>query len=475
MTAFIPQALQNSSKLSQLPGDKSISHRSIIFASLSCGTVTASNFLMSQDCLNTIHVFQQLGVPIDYTKETQTVTVQGVGLTGLKAPQYPLDIGNSGTSIRLITGVLAGQAFNSQMTGDASIQKRPMKRIITPLTQMGADITGVAHPTTGERFPPLRITGTPLNGINYTLPIASAQVKSCILLAGLFANGKTTIIEKKPTRNHTEIMLKGLGVDIKETAMGDAGHSITLSPPKGLRYPDDSQGHGPSTVMSKVMIPSDFSSASFFIILALITRMDLTLYNVSLNPTRTALLKVLNTFGIPLNHVTDIKTTGTTDNGIAIRQSGTSMGEPMGDIRVNRGTLPLKNGHVPTALIPLVIDEIPILSIYGLFASGTLTVSNAKELRVKESDRIQTIVQMVTALGGKITEMSEGFELEGCPTHLIPANAKITPQFDHRIAMSSIIASIAGQTPVDITDIDCINTSFPDFISMVTSLYSAWT
>ena len=456
---FIPKALKKQAGLRQLPGDKSISHRAIILASLSENTVTFHHFLMSEDCLNTIQVFRQLGVPIDYSTVDGTVRVKGVGLRGLCEPKKSLDVGNSGTSIRLITGILSGQWFNSKITGDASIQKRPMKRIIKPLTDMGAHIVGTC--VSENIVPPLLVTGTALNGISYTLPIASAQVKSCLLLAGLFAKGITTIIEPKPTRNHTEIMLKGFGVDIKEVYLEKTGMHITLTPPQHLIYKNNDS--------KTLKIPSDFSSAAYFIVLALITGMDLTIHDISINPTRSALLTVFEAFGIPQRKVDDIRAVF---QGITIRYAGKTMGEPFGDIRINTLGLDLQNGTVSKDLIPLVIDEIPILSIYGLFASGELRVDHAAELRVKESDRIKTIVQMITALGGVINETDEGFQLRGNPEHVSPSLVRIDPHFDHRIAMSSIIASLATQTEIQVKDIDCINTSFPHFMKVVDGLIS---
>ena len=456
MLKYQPKPLNPTTTITTVPGDKSISHRSIILASLTKQDIKIEKCLMSTDCLNTINIFQQLGVSINYQKQTGCVDINGVGLHGLKAPKTQLNVGNSGTAIRLISGILAGQSFNSTLTGDASIQTRPMKRIILPLTQMGAKITG--NDLHNEKCPPLHITGTALQGITYELPIASAQVKSCILLAGLFANGKTTVIETKATRDHTEIMLKGMGVDIKQIPLKSQGRSITVIPPKTLSY----RNHQTLT------IPADFSSAAFLIVLALITKIDLTLHNINLNPTRSSLLNVLEGFGIPVKETSDITEFF---DGILIKRSASTLGEPAGDIRINITNTLLKNGTVPTELIPLIIDEIPILAIYGLFALGTLTVAEAEELRVKESDRIATIVAMISKLGGNITETSAGFYLQGNPDHTVSDHVCIDPKFDHRIAMAAIIASVASQTPIQLLDSECIETSFPNFMDIIQQLY----
>jgi 3-phosphoshikimate 1-carboxyvinyltransferase len=256
-------------------------------------------------------------------------------------------------------------------------------------------------------------------------------------------------------------MLKGFGVDIKEVYLEKTGMHITLTPPQHLIYKNNDS--------KTLKIPSDFSSAAYFIVLALITGMDLTIHDISINPTRSALLNVFEAFGIPQRKVDDIRTVF---QGITIRYVGETMGEPFGDIRINTLGLDLQNGTVSKDIIPLVIDEIPILSIYGLFASGELRVDHAAELRVKESDRIKTIVQMITALGGVINETDEGFQLRGNPEHVSPSLVRIDPHFDHRIAMSSIIASLATQTEIQVKDIDCINTSFPHFMEVVDGLIS---
>ena len=460
MAEFTPKPLKSIATLREIPGDKSISHRSIILGSLCKHTVRLSNCLLSEDCLHTIDIFQKLGVTIDIDTQSQSVTIVGVGLQGLKSAETTLDVGNSGTAIRLISGILAGQSFSSTISGDASIQSRPMERISTPLSLMGANIKGKEPPNNSKKnvFAPLLIDGQPLKGISYTLPIASAQVKSCILLAGLFASGQTQVIEHKPTRNHTEIILKKLGVPITTERSSDGSTVISMHAPKSLSF----------NTSDVIQIPSDFSSASFFIILALIAKQDITIKSISMNPTRNALLKLLEHFGIPIHTTHSLQ-----DRipGISIVPIESATGEDVGDLRICAHELKLKNGVVPESLIPLIIDEIPILSIYGLFAEGVLSVRNAGELRVKESDRIQTIVTMISEFGGVITEEKDGFDLVGNPTHTLPNNVLIPTHFDHRIAMSAIIASLVTQTPIKLSDTDCIVTSFPNFLDCVSSLY----
>jgi 3-phosphoshikimate 1-carboxyvinyltransferase len=460
MFEFNPRPLKATATLSEIPGDKSISHRSIILGALCTHTVRLRNCLLSEDCLHTIAIFQKLGVSIDIVQQSQCVTIFGVGLDGLKPAKTNLDAGNSGTAIRLISGILAGQSFSSTISGDESIQSRPMERISDPLSLMGAKIQGKDASDNAKKnvFAPLEIHGKPLKGITYTLPIASAQVKSCILLAGLFASGKTQVVEHKPTRNHTEIMLKKLGVPISIEKSRNGSTVISMHSPKSLSF----------NTSAAIQIPSDFSSASFFIILALIAKQDITIKSISMNPTRNALLKVLEHFGIPV-HTTNAHQNPA--SGISIIPIESATGEDVGDLRICARELVLKNGIVPDELIPLIIDEIPILSIYGLFAQGVLSVRNAGELRVKESDRIQTIVKMISEFGGVITEEKDGFNVVGNPTHTLPNNVLIHTHFDHRIAMSAIIASLARQTPIKLTNTDCIGTSFPNFLDCVSSLY----
>jgi 3-phosphoshikimate 1-carboxyvinyltransferase len=420
--------------INTIPGDKSISHRAIIIGSIASNTSKFSNFLMSEDCKNTISIFKHLGVSIDTSNST--ISVSGVGLKGLKAPKTRLNVGNSGTSIRLITGLLAVQNFNSIISGDTSIQARPMKRIITPLTQMGAKITGI-HNKNNDTCPPLTITAeNSLNPITYTLPIASAQVKSALLLAGLFIPGKTTITEPTVCRNHTELMLKAYNAKISTQ-----NTHINLEGNHELKNP----------FSKTIKIPSDFSSAAFFIVLGLIVpNLEITLKNIGINPTRAGLLDILKDMGAHIN-----------------LNNQTNDIEPTADIHIKSSHL--KNITIPISAIANIIDEIPILAVAAMFASGTMKLTNAKELRFKESDRIQKIVELVTQFGGSIIEHDDGFEINGgiTPIKHIPT---ITTHYDHRIAMSAIIASIATKTSCEIDSLDCITTSFPNFLEIIKHL-----
>ena len=427
-----------------IPGDKSISHRAVILGSLSENTSSYSNFLFSEDCLNTFKIFRDLRddpTTMSKNEESKTITIKGIGLNGLKQPQSPLDVGNSGTGIRLITGILASQPFDSEITGDLSIQKRPMKRIIDPLTKMGCSISGQSSPTSTDLYPPLKIKGRVSGTIalkDYTMPIASAQVKSAILFASLFSRETTTLIEKKPSRNHTEIMLKAFGADISIH-----GNTITCSGKNRLTAPTQAAGS------NRLTIPSDFSSAAFFMVLGLIRpNTKITLKNIGLNKTRSSLIDVLKKMGGNIN-ITENK-----ENNI----------EPFGDIIVTTSTL--KNITIDPDIIPYIIDEIPILSVASLFSKGVLKITRAEELRVKESDRIKSTVAMISAMGGTITEYEDGFELigkKGCNSTF-----EIDSFGDHRIAMSAYIAAVAGHTSnTTIHNIDCINTSFPNFMPIL--------
>lgn len=434
---FATQTLTNQTIISDIPGDKSISHRAIIIGSLAENMSIFSRFLFAEDCVNTAKIFQSLGVPISLDAHSKTVTVKGVGLRGLTAPTHTLDVGNSGTGIRLITGVLSGQTFDSIITGDASIQKRPMKRITAPLKTMGAQITGQALEGKEDIFPPLTIHGNQkLLALNYTLPVASAQVKSALLFASLYAEGNSRLTEPKVSRNHTEVMLKTYGADLKKDHQ-----TWVLSGKSPLKNP----------ISTPHIIPADFSSASFFIVLGLLLQNTTwTLTHIGTNPTRTSLAKILKLMGA----------------SITIEENRTSNIEPFGTFTVQ--TSSLQNITVPVDEIPFLIDEIPILAIAALFGTGELKVTQAKELRVKESDRIASIVAIIKQMGGEITEQDDGFTLQG-------KNGKIRPftvnsNGDHRIAMSAIIAAIAGNVEATIENIDCINTSFPNFFQILDSL-----
>lgn len=420
--------------IDSIPGDKSISHRAIIIGSISKNPSSFTNFLFSEDCLCTIDIFKKLGVEIHLDKDKKSVNVQGVGLRGLQRPSTPLWVGNSGTSIRLISGILVAQNFPSEITGDASILQRPMKRIIDPLSKMGALIDG-ASTKEGDIVPPLQISPSSyLKPYSHELAIASAQVKSALLFASLYINGVTSIKEPLLSRTHTEKMLKSYGasIKIKDGIIFSSGINELSNP-----YPE-----------SEIFIPSDFSSAAFFIGLALITKKRLVLKHININPTRSHLLVILKKMGAKIsidNHFENI--------------------EPFADITI----LPseLNNITVDTDDIPKIIDEIPILSIIALFSNGTLSIKKARELRVKESDRIESIYQMLSSLGVKnhIDVYHDGFDIHG--------NAKLSGGSvrsfgDHRIAMSAIIAGLSlNNQETLVENVSCIATSFPNFFSII--------
>ncbi len=418
--------------ITDIPGDKSISHRAIILGSLADNPSVFTHFLTAEDCLNTVSIFRALGVSIERFEDR--VTVNGVGIQGLQPPSQLLDTGNSGTGIRLITGVLAGQLFSTTLSGDASIQRRPMKRVVDPLTQMGAHITGHAIAGKSDIYPPLTVHGGhPLSGIVYSLPVASAQVKSAVLLAGLFATGSTTVIEPERCRDHTERMMAGYGLEIKRD-----NHTIELTPGR-LRNPNPKV---------PIRIPSDFSSAAFFLVLGAVT-CPVTLTGIGLNDTRRTLLDVLVRMGAKVT-ITD--------------RSGDDF-EPHATIHVEPS--PLRNVTIEGPDIPFLIDEIPILAIAALFASGTLVVRDAAELRVKESDRIAAIVASVRAMGASIIEKDDGFELFGT---ISVDGFVVESQGDHRIAMSAIIGAIAAGKSARVLGCDCIRTSFPNFFDILSRI-----
>lgn len=402
-----------------VPGDKSISHRTIMIGSLATGITEVRGFLQGADCLSSIACFKSLGVEIENT--TDLVRIHGLGLHNLQVPTQMLDAGNSGTTTRLISGILAAQPFTSRITGDASIQKRPMNRIITPLTQMGADI--VSEEDNG--CVPLRIQGKPLTGIHYNSPVASAQVKSAILLAGLYAEGETSVTEPYVSRNHTELMLEAFGADIhtKDT-------TATIRPAEKL----DAQS---------ITVPGDISSAAYFIVAGLITPNScIAIKNVGVNPTRDGILEVCQAMGA------DIKLENT--------QQG--VGEPTADIIVR--TSSLKGTTIEGALIPKLIDELPILAILACFAEGTTIIRDAQELKVKESNRIDVMVKNLTAMGADVEGTEDGMIIRGGkPLH----GATIDSHLDHRIAMSFAIAGLNAEGETEITGADCVNISYPDF------------
>ena len=403
------------------PGDKSMSHRTIMLGSIAEGITEATGFLEGQDALCTVNAFRAMGVTIDGPRNGQ-VRIQGVGLHGLKEPNETLDMGNSGTSIRLISGLLAAQSFDATMTGDASLTKRPMGRVITPLQQMGAVID--SH----DERPPLTVRGgQSLKGIHYVMPMASAQVKSCVLLAGLYAEGRTSVIEPAPTRDHTERMLQGFGY-----AVDSENGVISLSGGGNL------QG-------AQLDIPADISSAAFFLVAASISEgSDLILEHVGINPTRSGVITILTLMGAD----------------IEIMNERTVGGEPVADLRVRSAEL--KGIEIPEELVPLAIDEFPVLFIAAACADGETVLSGAEELRVKESDRIASMAEGLTRLGIANEVMPDGIRIQGGQM----TGGEIDTYHDHRIAMSFSIAALRANGDIIVNDCDHVATSFPSFASL---------
>lgn len=409
----------------QVPGDKSISHRAIMFGALAQGTTTIEGFLMGDDCLSTISCFRSLGIDIQIDGEHVTVT--SGGRKAWKEPDVVLDTGNSGTTTRLMLGLLAGTDFHSVMAGDESIARRPMKRIVEPLRLMGADIRGRAN----GHFTPLAVQGTALQAIDYTMPVASAQVKSAVLLAGLSARGTTTVHEPVPSRDHTEIMLKHFGADISRD-----GDVISLSGGQELRA-------------AHVQVPGDISSAAFMIGAALIAEgSEIQLENVGVNPTRTGLLDVFKAMGA------DIQASG-----------HTSEGEQAADLTVRSTSL--RGTDIGGDVIPRLIDEIPLIALVATQAHGKTVIRDAEELRVKETDRIQAVVTELKKLGADIEATEDGMVIQG-PTPL--TGAAMNSYGDHRLGMMAAVAALIADGPVTIDDPGCISISYPNFFEHLDKL-----
>jgi len=411
----------------RLPGDKSISHRAVMLGSLAQGKIEVEGFLAAEDCLNTMRAFQSMGIEIK--QDNNHLVIHGQGLHGLKKPKEIIDVGNSGTTIRLILGILSAQEFNSRITGDESIRRRPMKRVIEPLTQMGAKIVAQK-----ENFAPLQIYGNPnLLPIRYLLPIASAQVKSAILLAGLFTSGVTSVIEPMPTRDHTERMLNFLGAQIIKD---DLIISITGGVPlRGNR---------------KIEIAADISSAAFFIAAAcLVEKAEIILLNVGVNPTRIGIIDVLAKMGA----------------NIELKNQRMLSGEPVADIVVKSSKL--KGTSISGAIIPRVIDEIPILTVVACLAEGRTEIREAKELRVKETDRIKSMATELNKMGAKVIEVEDGLVIDGVKSL---KGAEVESYGDHRTAMSLAIAGLVAEDETKINNVACIHTSFPEFEEILNSL-----
>ena len=410
-----------------VPGDKSISHRGIMFGAISEGTTVLHHFLTAEDCLSTLKAFQQLGVPI--TRDGEEVTIEGVGLHGLKQPGEPLNMGNSGTTTRLIMGLLAGQNFQTKLIGDASLSKRPMKRVSDPLAQMGADISVT------EGHLPATILGENLHSVDYHLKVASAQVKSALILAGLQADGDSIFVEKQPTRNHTEKMLRAFGADI-ETERDDV--TITVHPEPKM--------HG-----IEMNVPGDMSSAAFFMTAAsLIPNSKVKLLNVGINDTRTGLYDILKRMG-----------------GKISLSNENSDGEPTADLTIEPADL--KPIEIGADEIPAVIDELPLVALLAAKADGVSTITGAGELRVKETDRISAIVTEFQKLGISIKELEDGFIIDGRqPWHVV--NSKLDSHGDHRIGMVMAVAALLVDQPLTLAGADSINISYPKFFDDLDTL-----
>lgn len=410
----------------RVPGDKSISHRSIMLGSLAEGVTEVSGFLEGEDSLATLQSFRDMGVVIEGPHRGR-VTIHGVGLHGLQAPPNTLYLGNSGTSMRLLAGLMAGQTFDVEMTGDESLSKRPMNRVANPLREMGAQID-----TAAEGRPPMLIKGAkPLKGITYELPMASAQVKSCLLLAGLYAQGKTTVTEPAPTRDHTERMLKGFGYDVQVD-----GDTVTVE-------------SGGKLTATNIDVPADISSATFFMVAASIAPgSDITLEHVGINPTRIGIINILRLMGANLELLNE-------------REVG---GEPVADIRIRYA--PLKGIDIPEDQVPLAIDEFPAIFIAAACAEGKTVLTGAEELRVKESDRIQAMVDGLKILGVDINGTEDGAVIQGFGEKGAFGGGEIVTHHDHRIAMSFTIASLRASKPIKVLDCANVATSFPGFIEL---------
>jgi 3-phosphoshikimate 1-carboxyvinyltransferase len=403
------------------PPDKSISHRAVIFSSISEGKSVIKNFLSAEDTLSTVSAFRQLGIDIREGRPGE-MTVQGAGIHGLREPEDVIDCGNSGTTMRLLSGILAANPFFSVLSGDASLRKRPMRRVILPLREMGSDITG----RDDDRYPPLAIRGRALRPIKYTLPVASAQLKSALLLAGLLTEGETEIIEPLPSRDHTERMLPAFGADIKLE-----GNALRIRGGTSLRGRD-------------TVIPGDFSSAAFFIAASLLVgNSDLVIRSVGVNPTRTGLLGVLKRMGAH----------------IAVENVREVSGEPVADIRCSGENI-LKATEIKRDEMPLLIDEFPILCVLASQADGITSISGAEELRVKESDRIKAMAAELGKLGVRLEEHPDGISIEGSAGL---KGCEVESYGDHRIAMSLAVAALVSEGKTIINNTSCVDISFPGF------------
>lgn len=402
-----------------IPGDKSISHRCVMFGSIAKGTTEIQHFLQGADCLSSIACFQKMGIAIE--NQGSKVLVHGNGLRGLKKPDFTLDCGNSGTTVRLLSGILAAQDFTVTLTGDESIQKRPMRRIMTPLSQMGAQIRSI----NGNGCAPLEITGTSLHGIHYQSPVASAQVKSAVLLAGLYADGETKVTEPELSRNHTELMLSGFGADVQSY-----GTTASIQPAKEL--------YG-----QKILVPGDISSAAFFIAAGLtMPNSEILIKDTGINPTRDGMIHVCKAMGANLS----------------LLNVRNDIGEPTADILVRSSQL--HGTTISGAIIPTLIDELPMIAAMACFAEGTTVIRDAAELKIKESNRIEVMVRNLAAMGADVEETEDGMIIHGGkPLH----GAVIDSRDDHRIAMTFAITGCLSDGETEILGAECVNISYPEF------------
>ncbi|HFD12988.1 MAG TPA: 3-phosphoshikimate 1-carboxyvinyltransferase [Crenotrichaceae bacterium] len=411
----------------RIASDKSISHRSIIFGSLAQGVTHVDGFLEAEDTLSTLKAFRSLGVKIDHHGQGR-VDIHGVGMNGLRPSQQPIDLGNSGTSMRLMSGLLAAQAFDSVLTGDSSLSKRPMQRVTKPLTEMGASIE-----TTDTGTAPITIHGNrQLHGLQYSMQIASAQVKSCLLLAGLYAHGTTSITEPAPTRDHTERMLEGFGYPLQRQ-----GSTVRID------------GRQTSLKALSIDVPGDISSAAFFMVGAAISPgSDVLLKHVGVNPTRTGIIDILSLMGA------DIQLSNQQIIG----------GEPVADIHVRYA--PLSGINIPEQLVPLAIDEFPVIFVAAACAEGETLLTGAAELRVKESDRIQVMADGLQILNVNAQPTTDGMRITGSEIN----GGRVDSHGDHRIAMAFAIAGLKASAEIVINNCDNVQTSFPEFADIARSL-----
>ena len=403
----------------RVPGDKSISHRAVMFGSIAKGTTNIKGFLTGADCISTISIFKKMGIDIEL--DNTSVKVHGNGLYGLNCPHEILDCGNSGTTTRLVSGILSAQNFTSVLTGDKSIQKRPMNRIITPLSLMGADTKS------NDGFAPLTITGSSLHGIRYNSPVASAQVKSAILLAGLYASSPTCVVEPAKSRDHTELMLKKFGADLISTKT-----SVTINPCSELFAND-------------IDVPSDISSAAFFMAAAiLVPNSELILENVGINPTRNGIIKVLKDMGANIEIINQ-----------------TDSFEPVADIKVAYSKLHAT--CIGGDIIPTLIDELPLLAALASLADGTTVIKDALELKVKESNRIRVMCEELSKLGVDVIETKDGMEIKG--TDKLKGNVTIATHDDHRIAMTFAVLNLVSDGEIRLDNKNCVDISYPEFFN----------